>query len=154
MAEKKIFVNKKSILEYLGKNPNDRNLIERMIARKEIVKVDGGYELVQKEDVRELRKRIEELEDKITMMEFDLDVARDKSNSSDVEELKKDLKEANAQWLYWEDKAKKYTKAMNLVLQITYNTIKPKLGKNLEDYGDFRDNILSSVRDQLGDFEE
>lgn len=41
MGEKKIFQNKKSILEYLGKNPNDRNLIERMIVRGEIVKVDG-----------------------------------------------------------------------------------------------------------------
>ena len=150
MAEKKIFVNKKSILEYLGKNTEDRKLIERMIMRKEVVKVDGGYELVQKDDVRELREEIKELKDKINMQELEIAVLKESATPENSE----DLKEANAQWLYWEDKARKYTKAMNLVLQITYNTIKPKLGKNLEDYGDFRDNILSSVRDQLGDFEE
>ena len=40
MESKKIFQNQKEILEYLGKNPNDRNLIGRMIRKGEIKKTD------------------------------------------------------------------------------------------------------------------
>lgn len=39
MAEK-IFQNQGEILEYLGKNPNDRNLIGRMIRKGEIEKME------------------------------------------------------------------------------------------------------------------
>ena len=41
MSERKIFVNKKSILEHLGKSPKDTRLVDRMIIRGEVVKVEG-----------------------------------------------------------------------------------------------------------------
>ena len=37
------FETQRGVLDYLGKNPNDRSLIQRKIARGEIVKEDGMY---------------------------------------------------------------------------------------------------------------
>jgi len=39
MSEK-IFQSKKEVLEYLGKSPNDRKLVDRMISKGEIEKTD------------------------------------------------------------------------------------------------------------------
>lgn len=41
MSEK-IFQSKKEVLEYLGKSPKDTRLVDRMISRNEIRRVDGG----------------------------------------------------------------------------------------------------------------
>lgn len=40
MAAKNFFKCQREILEYLGKNPNDRNLISRMIMKGRINKTD------------------------------------------------------------------------------------------------------------------
>ncbi len=40
MSEK-IFQSKKEVLEYLGKSPNDRKLVDRMISKGEIEKTEG-----------------------------------------------------------------------------------------------------------------
>lgn len=50
---------------------------------------------------------------------------------------------------YYKAKSEKYAKAINIVIDVTYNTIKPRLGNKLEPYGEFRDAILSSVKDRL-----
>ena len=39
MSEK-IFQSKKEVLEYLGKSPNDRKLVDRMISKGEIEKTE------------------------------------------------------------------------------------------------------------------
>ena len=62
MSEK-IFQSKKEVLEYLGKNPDDRRLVDRMISRGEVEKTEDWYKLVQKEEVSDLEKRIAELEE-------------------------------------------------------------------------------------------
>lgn len=69
MSEK-IFQSKKEVLEYLGKNPNDRRLVDRMIVRGEIEKTEDWYKLVQREAgsgleerIKDQDKRIEELEE-------------------------------------------------------------------------------------------
>lgn len=64
-----------------------------------------------------------------------------------------DADEAKIQREYREAKANRYHKAMNLVIRTTYNVIKPKLGNRLEDYDEFRDSILNSVKEQLGNDE-
>ena len=64
-----------------------------------------------------------------------------------------DADEAKIQREYREAKANRYQKAMNLVIKTTYNVIKPKLGNRLEDYDEFRDSILNSVKEQLGNDE-
>ena len=59
------FATQAEILEHLGKNPNDRNLVHRMIRRGEIVKRDGMYHIVNKkaiiEENIELREEVERL---------------------------------------------------------------------------------------------
>lgn len=68
-------------------------------------------------------------------------------------EQQTDADEAKIQREYREAKANRYQKAMNLVIRTTYNVIKPKLGNRLEDYDEFRDSILNSVKEQLGNDE-
>ena len=49
------FETQKQLLEYLGKNGNDRSLVQRMMIRGEVYKENGMYILVDKD------KKIEEL---------------------------------------------------------------------------------------------
>lgn len=57
------FETKKLLLEYLGKNPNDNKLVDRLILRGEVEIRDGMYYLVDKEE------RIKELEERIIFLE-------------------------------------------------------------------------------------
>lgn len=59
------FSTKRELLSYLWKNPDDRKLIDRMIARGDVYMEDGMYCLVEKEDIHALRERIAELEKKL-----------------------------------------------------------------------------------------
>lgn len=82
MSEK-IFQSKKEVLEYLGKNPKDTRLLDRMKQRGEIEVVEGWYRLVQtgveaeveelKEKVAKQEKRIAELEEENRMLKERLD---------------------------------------------------------------------------------
>ena len=76
MSEKevrKIFSSKKALLEYLGKNGKDTKLIDRMIGKGEVRRLeDGGYELVQNmsgEEAAALREKIAEQEKRIAELE-------------------------------------------------------------------------------------
>ena len=152
MGSKKIFQNQKEILEYLGKNPNDRNLIARMIRKGEIKKTDDWYELLPKVDdgeLAELKVKNEELEKKVKRQQDEIEMLKEVLSN----EQQTDAEEAKIQREYREAKANRYQKAMNLVIRTTYNVIKPKLGNRLEDYDEFRDSILNSVKEQLGDDE-
>ena len=55
------FNTQAEVLEYIGKNPNDRSLIQRMIIRWELAKKDWKYYLVDKDT------RIKELEKELNM---------------------------------------------------------------------------------------
>ena len=59
------FETKKALLEYLGKDPNDRKLVDRMIARWDVYMEDGMYYLVDKEDIHVLREENEKLKKKL-----------------------------------------------------------------------------------------
>lgn len=100
MDSEKIFQNQKEVLEYLGKNPNDRNLISRMIRKWEIEKMEGWYRLVEKvsgEELDKLREENKELKKKVADLELDKEIRE--SNEVSME----DLKEATAQWHYYEE---------------------------------------------------
>ena len=78
MAEKK-FSSKKEVLEYLGKSPKDTRLVDRMISRNEIRRVDGCYELVQgtvDDESEQLRKRVADLELELEMCRAEKDAAQ------------------------------------------------------------------------------
>ena len=78
MSEKK-FSSKKEVLEYLGKSPKDTRLVDRMIGRNEIRRVDGCYELVQgtvDEESAELKKKVADLELELEMCRAERDAAQ------------------------------------------------------------------------------
>ena len=56
------FETKKALLEYLGKNPSDNKLVDRMMRRGEVYMEDGIYYIVESEEVVKLKERIKELE--------------------------------------------------------------------------------------------
>lgn len=99
MSEKN-FQSKKEVLEYLGKSPNDRKLIDRMISKGEIEKTEDWYKLVEKisgEEVEELKKRVSDLELDLAMCQAEKEALKKSGVSMD------DLKEATAQWHYYEE---------------------------------------------------
>lgn len=56
------FTTQAELLEHLGKNSNDRSLVQRMMARGEVVKEWGMYVIVDKDIIiRELKEEIKEL---------------------------------------------------------------------------------------------
>ena len=91
------FTTQKELLEYLGKNPEDRHLIQRMIIRWEVYKVDWMYHYVQKKDLYKenemLRERIKELEEKGWEKSDSVD-------SEEVAELRRMLAEAESNLEY------------------------------------------------------
>jgi len=74
------FSTQRELLEYLGKNPNDRSLVQRMMIRGEIFKENGMYYLVNKDEkIAELKNLVEKLRSEITTMKennWDLNYAK------------------------------------------------------------------------------
>lgn len=135
MDSEKIFQNQKEVLEYLGKNPNDRNLISRMIRKWEIEKMEGWYRLVQKvsgEEVEKLKAENEELKKKVADLEFDKEVRE--SNEVSME----DLKEATAQWHYYEEAYEEEKKDKENRIRKCFQWIKAKNPRaNWEEFRDW-----------------
>lgn len=60
------FQTQKELLEYLGKNPNDRNLVKRMMRNGEVDYHDGMWYLIDKDlMIKELQEKVVELQEKI-----------------------------------------------------------------------------------------
>ena len=129
------FETKKALLVYLGKDENDRKLVDRMILRGEVYMEDGMYYLSRKEDrLKELELLVEKLRGEIAT----------------IKESNWDYEEAKAQWDYWETKCRRYGKYMIKVIEVTYNRIKPMLGSKLEWMDEFKEHILEEVREICG----
>ena len=120
------FYTQKELLEYLGKNPNDRSLVQRMVIRGEIIKRDGVYILINKDRmITELEREVKELRHEIATMK----------------ESNWDLDEAKIQWehysrLYEEEKADKQERIRKCFRWI--QTIKPRA-----DWEEFRDWVMN-----------
>lgn len=128
------FETKRALLEYLGKNPNDNKLVDRLILRGEVEVRDGLYYVVNKDE------EIKELKEKIIFLE-------NQQGKNTLDELTKQHKEAKAQWDYWEKKCRKYWEYIEKVMEVTYNRVKPYVGNKLEWFYDFREHILEEVRE-------
>ena len=74
------FKTQAELLRHLGKNENDRSLVQRMVIRGEILKENGGYILTNKDEkIKELEKEVEKLRSEIATM---------KASNWDLEEAK------------------------------------------------------------------
>lgn len=100
------FETKRALLEHMGKNPSDNKLVDRMMLRGEVEFRDWMYYLVESEEVKELKKKISELE-----------------NSGTVGELE----EAKAQWAYYEKLYNYEVKDKEVRLEKAFNRIKQRV---------------------------
>ena len=126
------FETKKALLAYLGKNENDRKLVDRLILRGEVYMEDGMYYIVDKDAIiEELRERVSELEGKIATF---------KESNWDLEELKVNCK-------YWEDEAKKYAQYCADIVDVCYRKVKASLwSKMTESSEEFKEWIQKMVK--------
>ena len=143
------FETKKALLEYLGKDSNDRKLVDRMMSRGEVYMEDWMYVLANKDSVIEgLRKRIEELEKSDT--KFISKAMWEKVlNDGEIKRLEEELYEAKEQWKYYEDVCESRRKLMEAIIHETYVISKAKLWNKMEDESDFRLAILERARESL-----
>ena len=115
------FETKRELLEYLGKDPNDRKLVDRMIIRGEVYKENWMYHLITNkktliDENKELKLRVQELEKSESKQPVEL-------NSWDINKLKEELETANIQWSYYlrmaeaerEDKERRIQKAFRWI---------------------------------------
>ena len=123
------FETQRALLEYLGKNPNDRNLVQRMIAKGDVYKDNWMYVLnIQnkkdlQEEVRELKQKVALLEDNVyTFNENELD-------------------EAKAQWAYYKDLYQKEKSDKQNRIRKCFRWIQQI--KPSADWEEFRDWVMS-----------
>ena len=147
MSEK-IFQSKKEVLEYLGKNPNDRRLVDRMIAKGEIEKRDGEYVLFEKgadAETEALRKEVEELKKKVAGLELDVEIrdARIEELNQQAEERdENDYHEARVQRLYNADEYEKEKKDKEFRIRKCFQWIKARNPK--ANWEEFRERVMSN----------
>lgn len=137
------FETKKALLEYLGKNPDDRKLVDRMIAKGKVYKDNGMYVLVDRgsllDEVIRLREDVKELK-KLNEKESVVIQQQVVVNSSELEEAK-------VQWEYWERQTRRYVDYLEKVISVTYDRVKPLLWNKIEEKSEFREHILEEVRE-------
>lgn len=126
------FKTQAEILRHLGKNENDRSLVQRMIIRGEILKEKGGYILTNKDEkIQELEKEVEKL----------------RSEIATIKESNWDLEEAKTQWKYWEWQAREYAQYCSDVIDVCYKKIKSAMWSRFtEDKETFKEWIQRLVK--------
>ena len=126
------FRTQRELLEHLGKNENDRNLVQRLIIKGEVVRDGDMYVLVNKDErIAELEREVEKLRSEIVTMK----------------ESNWDLTEAKIQWEYWEKEARKYSQYCADIVDVCYRKIKQEMGSRFtEDEETFKEWIQRMVK--------
>lgn len=126
------FRTQKELLEYLGKCPEDRSLVQRMIIRGEVYKENGMYYLVNKDE------KIKELE--ILVAKLRSEIATMKESNWDLEELKVNCE-------YYESEMRKYAQYCADIVEVCYKKIKSAMGSRFtEDKETFKEWIQRMVK--------
>jgi hypothetical protein len=141
---RKIFSSKKELLKHLGKNEKDVRLVDRMVAKGEVIKTEeGDYELVDMADVRKtVDKLLEEIvqlkteKGKLEQKVADLELDKEIRESNEVSEA--EYKEARVQWLYYADEYEKEKKDKEFRIRKCFQWIKARNPKaNWEEFRDW-----------------
>lgn len=126
------FETQAQLLRFLWKNENDRNLVQRKMIKGEVLKQNGMYILIDKDEIiKNLKEENEKLRSEIVTMK----------------ESNWDLEEAKIQWEYWENQTRRYADYLEKVISVTYDRIKPMLWNKLEEKSDFREHIIEEVKE-------
>lgn len=131
----KSFETKKALLEYLGKNPDDRRLVDRMMARWSVRHFDGMYYLMEEEDVDALVGKILEPRK--------VEVMADKVSDETIAKLE----EAKVNAEYWEKECRRYWRLINNVISVCYRKLKGLLGSRFTmSEEEFREWVIEEVK--------
>ena len=115
------FRKKRELLEYLGKNPNDNKLVDRMLLRWEVHMENGMYIYESKDEViEELKKEIKNLKEKGCNSE--------------------ELYEAKVQWEYYQKLYEEEVKDKQNRIRKCFQWIKAKYPK--AEWDEFRDWVM------------
>lgn len=126
------FKTQAELLRHLGKNENDRSLVQRMVIRGEILKENWGYILTNKDE------RIQELEEEVKKL---------RSEIATIKASNWDLEEAKTQWKYWEWQAREYAQYCSDVIDVCYKKIKSAMWSRFtEDKETFKEWIQRLVK--------
>ena len=148
------FESKRALLEYLGKNPKDNKLVDRMMLRGEVYMEDGMF-CLRETDADALRRENEQLKEKIKELEqsglkFVSKAMGEKVlDHGEIEGLKEELHEAKVQWKYYEDLSESRRKLMEWVIHETYVVAKSKLWNKMEGEDEFRTAIVTAAKQKL-----
>lgn len=127
------FSTKKEFLEYLGKNPDDRKLVDRLIHRGEARMIDGMYYVVDKDAI---------------IMELEWEVEKLRGELTTLKQSNWDLEEAKAQWKYWERECRRYWRLSSNVIDICYNKFKSILGSRFqESKEEFKEGVIDMAKE-------
>ena len=130
---------KREVLEALGKNGRDNKLVDRMIARWEIAKVDWGYEIVERGtscEVKELKEENEKLKARVKELE---EVCKDSLFGDNKDD---DLNTATVQRHYYEDLYNEEVKDKQNRIRKAFRWI--KMIKPTANWEEFKDWIMSN----------
>lgn len=147
---------KKEVLEYLGKNPNDNKLVDRLIMRGRVRRSDWGYEIVE-DDVNTLREEYNKLSSDHAGLVFE-----NARLEKEVAYLKEQLEankvntlSAGTNWDYEELKAnyddlhqkfQRLKRGYQLVIDLTYQYA----AKNMKiSKSDYKEQLAEEVNNQL-----
>lgn len=125
------FKTQAELLRHLGKNENDRSLVQRMVIRGEILKENGVYFLTNKDE------RIQELEEEVKKL---------RSEIATIKASNWDLEEAKVQWEYWERTAREYAQYCSDIIDVCYKKVKATSKWFMETYDEFKEWIQRLVK--------
>lgn len=102
------FQTQKELLEYLGKNPNDRNLVKRMMRNGDVDYHDGMWYLIDKDlMIKELQEKVVELQEEVKRLKKEEKSeqvnAKNFEDTAKIIKLNDELYEAKVQWEYYEN---------------------------------------------------
>ena len=135
------FETKKALLEYLGKDSNDRKLVDRMMARWEVRMKDWMYILVDKDSI------IHELEEEIKRLKSEPKQVVE-SDSWEVQKLREELEEAKVNCDYYKKLANKYWRYCSDIMGICYKKVKSVMwSRYTETEEEFKEGIANMIKE-------
>lgn len=132
-----MFKTKKELLEHLWKKGNDNKLVDRLMIKGVVEKVDGWYILhdPDKEEIERQQEEIERLKKVIDKLEMD---------NESLEILIRDLEEQKVKW--GEQKEKKSEKGDDKISSSSTSSEKSDLEFAIEEYDRISSVLVSSMK--------
>lgn len=130
------FATQRELLEHLGKNPNDRKLVQRMMLRGDVHKEDGMYVYIPQVKVRDLYDEIAQLKEHIHTLEENVYTFNETKDYSSA------YNEAKAQRDYYQDLYEKEVQSKQEIIRKCFRRIQQI--KPRADWEEFRDWVLSN----------